>query len=146
MYVILSTFLYGLFVSVSASFSHNNVWSIKLTSIQSCILLVSNKCFVSTGETVNTQATGVRIMFPKIADIEGMIRQRYPVMPIYGEGNLIWKRLNAFEDSLDGYETKVTNDDMYFQMGVSHAESTGDSEKDITEHTNRKPDSKWVYF
>ncbi|XP_066927101.1 uncharacterized protein [Clytia hemisphaerica] len=88
----------------------------------------------STGHTVNTQASGVRIMSPEIADIEGIIRQRYPIMPIYGEGNTIWKRLNAFEDSLDGYVTKVTNDDVYFQMGVSHAETTGDSEKDITEH------------
>eukprot|EP00111_Clytia_hemisphaerica_P017985 TCONS_00053240-protein len=89
-----------------------------------------------TGVAVNTQASGVRIVFPKIADIEGIIRQRYPIMPIYGEGNTIWKRLNAFEDSLDGYETKLTSNDVFFQMGVSHAVSTGDSEKDITEHTH----------
>ena len=70
---------------------------------------------------VHTQASGVRIMFPEIAGIEGTIRQRYPIMPIYGEGNTIWKRLNAFEDSLEGYQTHVSNDDAYFVLGISHS-------------------------
>jgi len=72
-------------------------------------------------DKVHTQASGVRIMFPKISDIEGIIRQRYPIMPIYGEGNTIWKRLNAFEDSLEGYQTHVSNDDAYFVLGISHS-------------------------
>ena len=83
----------------------------------------------ATGTKVNTQASGVRIMFPKIAGIDGIIRQRYPIMPIYGEGNTIWKRLNAFEDSLDGYQTSVTNDDVYYKVDLSH--SSG-----VTPHTH----------
>lgn len=83
----------------------------------------------AAGAKVNTQASGVRIMFPKIAGIDGIIRQRYPIMPIYGEGNSIWKRLNAFEDSLDGYQTSVTNDDVYYKVELSHKD-------DVTPHTH----------
>ena len=79
------------------------------------------------GETVNTVASGVRILFPELGETTGAIRQRYPVMPIYGEGNSVWKRLNAFEDSLEGYQTSVSNDDVYYTVDVSHS-------ADFTEH------------
>jgi len=81
----------------------------------------------SAGEVVKTHASGVRIVFPKIAGIEGTIRQRYPIMPIYGEGNTFWKRLNAFEDSLEGYQTHVDKfNSYYFIIGHSHSEIATD--------------------
>ena len=43
------------------------------------------------------KASGVRIFFPKIKDL-GILRQRYPIAPVYGEGSAQWKELNALKD------------------------------------------------
>ncbi|XP_031572205.1 uncharacterized protein LOC116306312 [Actinia tenebrosa] len=43
------------------------------------------------------KATGTRIFFPPIGDL-GILRQRYPIMPIHGEGSAVWKELNALKD------------------------------------------------
>ena len=51
------------------------------------------------GELRNVSASGTRIFLPVIAGV-GRIRQRYPIMPIYAEGNAIWKKLAALEDSV----------------------------------------------
>ena len=81
------------------------------------------------GTVVKTQASGVRIKFPSIAGINGIIRQRYPIMPIYGEGNTFWKRLNAFEDSLQDYQTHVDSSSYYYIIGHSHSNV-------VTDHTH----------
>ena len=49
------------------------------------------------GELKAVQATGIRIFLPRIPGV-GVIRQRYPIMPIYGEGNTIYKELEALKD------------------------------------------------
>ncbi|XP_048585291.1 uncharacterized protein LOC116604390 [Nematostella vectensis] len=44
-----------------------------------------------------TRASGTRIFFPPILGV-GSIRQRYPIMPVHGEGSSVWKELEALKD------------------------------------------------
>ncbi|XP_032236694.2 uncharacterized protein LOC116617810 [Nematostella vectensis] len=44
-----------------------------------------------------TRATGTRIFFPSIEGV-GVVRQRYPIMPVHGEGSSVWKELEALKD------------------------------------------------
>ncbi|KAK2149775.1 hypothetical protein LSH36_437g04061, partial [Paralvinella palmiformis] len=45
------------------------------------------------------RASGHRIILPNIPDV-GKLRQRYPIMPIHGEGDAVWKELEALKDIL----------------------------------------------
>ena len=45
------------------------------------------------------KASGTRIFFPQIAGV-GVLRQRYPIMPVHGEGSSVWKELEATKDLL----------------------------------------------
>ena len=45
------------------------------------------------------RASGTRIFFPEINGI-GFLRQRYPIMPVHGEGSAVWKELGAMKDLL----------------------------------------------
>ena len=49
------------------------------------------------GETRKVRSAGTRVMLPNIPEV-GIIRQRYPVMPIHGEGSSVWKELSALRD------------------------------------------------
>lgn len=42
------------------------------------------------------KASGIHILLPEIKGV-GIIRQRYPIMPIHGEGSPFWKELNALK-------------------------------------------------
>ena len=42
-------------------------------------------------------ASGVRIFLPSIAGV-GVLRTRYPIMPVHGEGSSVWKELNAIKE------------------------------------------------
>ena len=50
-----------------------------------------------SGEVRSVRASGHRIFIPNIPGI-GEIRQRYPVMPIHGEGQTVFKELQALKD------------------------------------------------
>ena len=39
----------------------------------------------------------MRIFLPEITGV-GVLRTRYPVMPVYEEGNPVWKELEALRD------------------------------------------------
>ena len=43
------------------------------------------------------RASGHRIFLPEIPGV-GVLRQRYPIMPVYGEGGSAWKELEALKD------------------------------------------------
>ena len=70
-----------------------------------------NSCSDSDGVTyfkspyfvppVCLRPSGIHIVLPDINGIDGIIRQRYPIMPINGEGSSVWKKLNALEDSVN---------------------------------------------
>ena len=49
------------------------------------------------GELRAVRDSGHRIFFPPIREV-GTVRQRYPIMPIYGEGSSVWKELEALKD------------------------------------------------
>ena len=49
------------------------------------------------GKSRKVRSSGTRVMLPNIPEV-GIIRQRYPVMPIHGEGSSVWKELNALRD------------------------------------------------
>jgi len=46
-----------------------------------------------------TRASGIRIFLPPIHGV-GICRQRYPIMPVHGEGSAVWKELEAAKDIL----------------------------------------------
>ncbi len=45
------------------------------------------------------RASGTRIFLPNIPGV-GILRTRYPIMPIHGEGSAVWKELSAIKDIL----------------------------------------------
>lgn len=63
------------------------------------------------------RASGIRIFLPKIPGV-GILRQRYPIMPVHAEGSATWKELEAVQDFLMESKTharlfreKLTPDD-----------------------------------
>ena len=52
-----------------------------------------------TGALHLTVATGTRVFLPPILGV-GTLRQRYPIMPVHGEGCSVWKELEATKDVL----------------------------------------------
>jgi len=49
------------------------------------------------GVSRKVRSSGTRVMLPSIPEV-GVIRQRYPVMPVHGEGSSVWKELSALRD------------------------------------------------
>lgn len=86
---------------------------------------VAGEVFVTTPQGVmKTRASGVRIMFPKINGIDGIIRQRYPIMPVHGEGSALWKKLNALEDAMEFAKAADITSGISYSTGVSHSSQT----------------------
>lgn len=77
----------------------------------------------SDGKNHIAHASGTRIFFPTIKGIDAKIRQRYPIMPVFGEGSSVWKKLNSIEDMLS-IHNPIQNENMYFSTGLSHSEHT----------------------
>eukprot|EP00794_Sanderia_malayensis_P005384 gene5384-6057_t len=46
---------------------------------------------------VRMMASGVRVFLPNIPGV-GVMRTRYPIMPVHGEGSPVWKELNALKE------------------------------------------------
>nr|KAG5687773.1 hypothetical protein BaRGS_025667 [Batillaria attramentaria] len=49
------------------------------------------------GNVKVVRASGVRTFIPEIPGV-GVLRQRYPIMPVHAEGSPIWKELEALKD------------------------------------------------
>lgn len=49
------------------------------------------------GKSHRVRASGIHVMLPHIQDV-GLVRQRYPIFPVNGEGTSVWKELNALRD------------------------------------------------
>ena len=73
------------------------------------------------------RASGTRILFPEIPGIEKRIRQRYPIMPVHGEGSALWKKLNALEDALnfDPEDSGELGGNPNYKTGNSHSSQAG---------------------
>ncbi|GFO40349.1 hypothetical protein PoB_006685400 [Plakobranchus ocellatus] len=72
------------------------------------------------GNVQNVTASGIRIHLPAIPGIEGNVRTRYPIMPIYGEGSTVWKELEALRTMLMDMQSNIP----YFEKdpGVGECE------------------------
>ncbi|XP_065071627.1 uncharacterized protein LOC135696234 isoform X2 [Rhopilema esculentum] len=56
------------------------------------------KCILDRqGKKHRLMASGVRIFLPNIPGV-GILRTRYPIMPVHGEGGSVWKELNALKE------------------------------------------------
>jgi hypothetical protein len=49
------------------------------------------------GEVKVVESAGTRILTPNIEGV-GVVRLRYPIMPVHGEGSGVWKELDALKD------------------------------------------------
>lgn len=50
-----------------------------------------------SGKPHRVRASGTYVVLPFIKDV-GLIRQRYPIFPVHGEGSSVWKEVNALRD------------------------------------------------
>merc|ERR1719197_1808901 len=70
------------------------------------------------------RASGHWALFPEIAGV-GVVRQRYPIMPIHIEGNTIWKELMAIKDVLaggpEGFAVNVRQETMGITLEMTFA-------------------------
>ena len=49
------------------------------------------------GTVTSNSASGIRVFFPNITGV-GVLRQRYPIVPVHGHGSSVWKELEALKD------------------------------------------------
>ncbi|GFS25283.1 hypothetical protein ElyMa_005179800 [Elysia marginata] len=49
------------------------------------------------GQIRMMSSSGIRIRTPEIEGV-GVVRTRYPIMPVHGEGSPVWKELNALKE------------------------------------------------
>ena len=54
-------------------------------------------CVLTKGGQSRTMASGVRVFLPNIPGV-GIMRTRFPIMPVHGEGSAVWKELNALKE------------------------------------------------
>ncbi|XP_064632047.1 uncharacterized protein LOC135490659 [Lineus longissimus] len=57
----------------------------------------------SNGTVRAVKSSGLRIHIPDIEGV-GMLRQRWPVAPVHGEGSAVWKELDALKDITMAYK------------------------------------------
>ena len=75
------------------------------------------------GQLRITRASGTRILLPNIAEV-GVLRQRYPIMPVHGQGSFVWKELEATKNLLMNSKTYgYTYRDPLVSSGVLPIES-----------------------
>lgn len=68
------------------------------------VVYVKDKHF----HTQPVRATGIHITLPRIPGV-GVIRQRYPIMPVYGEVSYDWQEMAVVEDI-------IKNSEKYFEV------------------------------
>ncbi len=78
-------------------------------------------CVLSKEGQSRMMASGVRIFLPNIPGV-GILRTRYPIMPVHGEGSAVWKELNALKEI-------VMNPEAYkMMMWDGNAQASNESE------------------
>ena len=86
------------------------------------------------GEVRITRASGIRIFLPLIDQV-GVLRQRYPIAPVHGEGASVWKELEALKDIVLKSQT----------YGYAYREPLGNSDHGPTVSPNRPLTLKMEY-
>lgn len=74
------------------------------------------------------RASGTRVFLPTIEGV-GVLRTRYPIFPVHGEGSGAWKEVNALRDVVMNEEkrkimewntdTNIPSEDLELQMSIS---------------------------
>lgn len=82
------------YLTPSAFFSGKEVATDAADTARSSVGVLDKK-----GNVRITRASGTRIFLPPISGV-GVLRQRYPIMPVHGEGSAVWKELEATKDVL----------------------------------------------
>ena len=70
--------------------------------------------------------SGHRVFLPKIPEV-GIMRQRYPIMPIHGEGDSLWKEVEALKDVVLDYQQ---HQNMYRSGNPEQDETPADEAED----------------
>lgn len=80
------------YITPSEFYSGNSVGSTAADTVRysTCVL-------DKTGTSRKVRAAGVHVFLPSIKDV-GILRTRYPVYPVHGEGSSVWKELNALRE------------------------------------------------
>lgn len=80
------------------------------------------------GRVQETRASGFRVFLPHISGV-GVLRQRYPILPVHGEGAGVWKELSALEEIT---MTPTSFPDMLKDHVPVHPDNTPDTTADTT--------------
>ena len=100
--------------------------------------IASDPADTSRGSTGVLDANGVvrvvrdsghRIMLPEIPGV-GILRQRFPIMPVFGEGSSIWKEVEALKDIVLDYE-------QHLNMYRSHSPQVEDVHTEAVDNAHR---------
>jgi len=87
------------------------------------------------------RASGVHVFLPTISGV-GVLRQRYPIFPVHGEGSSVWKELNALRDvvmDMSNQQSMLWN---YNTVGMKRSTNetemkmSASSSSKTTEHTH----------
>lgn len=90
------------------------------------------------GTARRVRASGHRVFLPEMPGV-GILRQRYPVMPIHGEGGAVWKELEAIKDIL-------LDPDKYQQMFRGAVPRKAKTVEFVTDPANAKYGKHVHYF
>jgi hypothetical protein len=82
-----------LFYRTPAAFYADEEYSVRPADTTGGSFYVLDK----SGTAREVRGSGHRTFLPDIAGV-GRIRQRYPIMPVHGEGGSVWKELEALKD------------------------------------------------
>ena len=94
------------------------------------------------GVSRRVRAAGTHVFLPYIKDV-GVLRQRYPVFPVHGEGSSVWKELNALREivmNMEGYKNMLwSQNEMQVARGAGITElQMGKSNRaGISQHTHQ---------
>ena len=95
------------------------------------------------GKAREVRASGTHVFLPQIKDV-GILRTRYPIFPVHGEGSSAWKELNALREVTMNQEQynymywtsrdldPNAGKEITFQMGYSNLDSVARHTHEIT--------------
>lgn len=86
------------------------------------------------GKARKVRASGIYIFLPNIKGV-GILRQRYPIFPVHGEGSSVWKELNALREIVmdplnwkymfwNSADINSSHGNKEIEMGLSRSKST----------------------
>ena len=75
------------------------------------------------GKSRQVRAAGTHVFLPQIKDV-GILRTRYPIFPVHGEGSSVWKELNALRE--------ITMNDQKYEYMYWDSKDLDPADKEVT--------------